>query len=187
MQTVHPLLKNYKVDVVFGGHWHQYLAQKIDGMRYVTTGGGGGELGGYKVPPEALGRFYHYLIVTVRDGKTRIAVVKLDGTRVIHTVNYELSREGIDDLKYLCKLEGLIDRAREAGQAPAEAEAAARCLKQIESSIIPNWTAYTQGGMKWPADGMETLDARKAASIGSLNALRRTVADHVLTLQAAMQ
>ena len=115
------------------------------------------------------------------------SVVKLDGTRVIHTVNYELSREGIDDLKYLCKLEGLIDRVREAGQAPAEAEAAARCLKQIESSIIPNWTAYTQGGMKWPADGMETLDARKAASIGSLNALRRTVADHVLTLQAAMQ
>ena len=82
MQTVHPLLKKYKVDAVFGGHWHQYLAQKIDGMRYITTGGGGGELGGsYKVPPEVLGRFYHYLIVTVRDGETRIAVVKLDGVQ----------------------------------------------------------------------------------------------------------
>jgi 3',5'-cyclic AMP phosphodiesterase CpdA len=79
MSQVHPLLKQYGVDVVFGGHWHQYLAQKIDGLRYVTTGGGGGELGGNQFPPELLGRFYHYLIVTVRNGKTHILVAKLDG------------------------------------------------------------------------------------------------------------
>ena len=114
------------------------------------------------------------------------SVVKLDGTKVTHTVYYELSREGIDDLKYLCKLEALIEQARKAGQAGAEAEAAAACLKKIEDSIIPDWTAYTQGGMRWPADGMEELDAGKAARLGSLNALRRTVADHILALQDAM-
>jgi len=75
MRRVHPLLKQYRVDVVFGGHWHQYLAQNIDGLRYVTTGGG--ELG--DAPPEVLGRFNHYLIVTVRNGKTDILVAKLDG------------------------------------------------------------------------------------------------------------
>jgi hypothetical protein len=41
--------------------------------------------------------------------------------------------------------------------------------------------------MKWPADGMEELDAGKAASIGSLNTLRRTVADHILALQDEFQ
>jgi len=115
------------------------------------------------------------------------SVVKLDGTKITHTVSYELSREGIDDLKYLSRLEALIDHARETGRARTQAEAASGCLKKIESSIIPNWTAYTQGGMKWPADGMEELDAGKAASIGSLNTLRRTIADHILALQDILQ
>lgn len=115
------------------------------------------------------------------------SVVKLDGSKVTHTVNYELSREGIDDLKYLGKLESLIAQARKTGRAGAEADAATGYLNKIEASIIPNWTAYTQGGVKWPADGMEELDPGKAANIGSLNALRRTIADHIMALQDAMQ
>ncbi|MDA0839944.1 MAG: hypothetical protein O2857_19425, partial [Planctomycetota bacterium] len=95
--------------------------------------------------------------------------------------------EGIDDLKYLGKLESLIAQARKTGRAGAEADAATGYLNKIEASIIPNWTAYTQGGVKWPADGMEELDPGNAANIGSLNALRRTIADHVLALQDAMQ
>jgi hypothetical protein len=120
-------------------------------------------------------------------GGNRGSVVKLDGTRIIHTVDYELSREGIDDLKYLWKLEKLIAHARSRGQARPQAEAAAGFLKTIEDSIIPNWTAYSQGGMKWPADGMEELDSDKAAEIGSLNMLRRAVADHIVGLQRALK
>jgi predicted phosphodiesterase len=77
MQNVHPLLKKHGVDVVFGGHWHMYLAQEIDGIRYLTTGGGGAEMDG----PNSLewrGRFYHFLIVTVRNGQTHIGVAKME-------------------------------------------------------------------------------------------------------------
>ncbi|MBC8872475.1 MAG: hypothetical protein H8E44_23835 [Planctomycetes bacterium] len=115
------------------------------------------------------------------------SVVKLEGTQIIHTVNYELSREGVDDLKYVCKLEKLIARAKKANKAQAEVDAAADFLNSLETSIIPNWTAYTQGGMKWPADGMESLDPEKAASLGSLNALRRTIADHAIAVERALK
>jgi len=114
------------------------------------------------------------------------SVVKLDGTKITHTVDYELSREGVDDLKYLCKLESLIAEANRRGKAQQQAASAAAFLKKLEDSIIPNWTAYTSGGMKWPADGMEALDPQKAASLGSLNALRRTAADHIIALQQTL-
>jgi len=120
-------------------------------------------------------------------GGNRGSVVKLEGTRIIHTVDYELSREGIDDLKYLCKLEKLIAQAQSRGRTPPAAEAAAALLKTLEDSIIPNWTAYSQGGMKWPADGMEESDPDKAAQIGSLNTLRRAVADQIVRLQRALK
>jgi hypothetical protein len=120
-------------------------------------------------------------------GGNRGSVVKLDGTGIVHTVDYELSREGIDDLKYLWKLEQLIDQANSHSQARLETEEAASFLKALEDSIIPNWTAYSQGGMKWPVDGMEELDPDKAAEIGSLNTLRRTLADHIVRLQQALK
>jgi hypothetical protein len=114
------------------------------------------------------------------------SVVKLDGTKITHTIDYELSREGVDDLKYLCQLESLIAEANSSGKARQQAASATAFLKKLEDSIIPNWTAYTSGGMKWPADGMESLDPEKAATLGSLNALRRTTADHIITLQRAL-
>jgi len=120
-------------------------------------------------------------------GGGRGSVVKLDGAKIIHTLDYELSREGVDDLKYLCQLEKLIAQAKRTGNARPEAEAAAGFLKGLEDSIIPNWTAYSRGGMRWPADGMEEVDPEKAARIGSLNTLRRAVADHVLALQRALK
>ena len=66
--------------------------------------------------------------------------MKLDGHRITHTVDYELSREGVDDLKYLCKLEGLITQARKFGQARAQARAAADFLKKLEDSGTPGGT-----------------------------------------------
>ena len=81
----------------------------------------------------------------------------------------------------------LIAQAKKTGNARPEAEAAAGFLKRLEDSIIPNWTAYSRGGVRWPVDGMEALDPDKAASIGSLNSLRRTVADHIVALHKAIR
>jgi hypothetical protein len=120
-------------------------------------------------------------------GGGRGSVVKLDGVKITHTVDYELSREGVDDLKYLCELEKLIDQAKRIGKARVEAEDAEGFLKNLEDSIIPNWTAYSRGGTKWPPDGMEDVDPEKAATIGSLNTLRRVIADKILAIQNAME
>lgn len=94
MDSVHPLLVRHKVDVVFGGHWHSYLSQNIDGVRYVVTGGGGAELRDFKVPPEVLGRFHHYLTVAVRDGRTHVGVARLDGVVPQDVVTPASIREG---------------------------------------------------------------------------------------------
>ena len=120
-------------------------------------------------------------------GGGRGSVVKLDGIKITHTIDYELSREGVDDLKYLCKLEKLIAQAKRIGKVRAEAGAAAGFLKKLEDSIIPNWTAYSRGGVTWPVDGMEQVDPERASSIGSLNTFRRTVAEHIITIQKGLR
>jgi len=65
---VHPLLLEHNVSAVFAGHVHIYLFQRIDGVPYYITGGGGAEL--------HLGSFYHFLHVAVRDDRFTTAVVK---------------------------------------------------------------------------------------------------------------
>jgi len=119
-------------------------------------------------------------------GGTVGSVVKLEGLKIIPTLDYERSREGIDDLRYLCYLEKLIAQARQTGKATPQADRAVEFLKAISESIIPDWTAYSQGGIRWPRDGMELLDSAKVASLGPLNALRRQVADHIIGLQEAL-
>ena len=117
------------------------------------------------------------------------SVVKLDGVRITRTVDCESSREGIDDLKCLCELEKLVTHASKTGRGRPEADAAATFLKSLDEyeSIIPNWTVYSQGGMKWAADGMEKVGPEKAATIGSLNTLRRALGDHIIALQNALR
>ena len=102
------------------------------------------------------------------------------------TIDYERSREGIDDLRYVSTLEKFIAKSKMSGTAQAESSAAEAYLKQVEASMIPDWTAYSDGGMHWPVDGQAEVDPAKAAAIGSLNTLRRGVADHVLAIQTAM-
>jgi len=97
-----------------------------------------------------------------------------------------VSREGVDDLKYLCKLEKLIAQAKRIGKARVEAEAAEGFLKKLEDSIIPKWTAYSRGGTKWPIDGMEQVDLERATSIGLLNTLRCAVAEYVIAMQKGL-
>jgi len=71
-EEVHPLLLRYGVDDVFAGHDHAYYVDYRDGIRYVVSGGAGAPIGEY---PES-GDFHHYLLCTVEDDATTIAVIK---------------------------------------------------------------------------------------------------------------
>ncbi|MCK5527333.1 MAG: metallophosphoesterase [Candidatus Latescibacteria bacterium] len=73
MEEVHPLLAAHKVDAVFCGHIHIYEKHpRIDGVRYLITGGAGAELRGY----EEEGGFHHFVVVRVQPEALRLAVVR---------------------------------------------------------------------------------------------------------------
>jgi hypothetical protein len=114
------------------------------------------------------------------------SVVRTEGATVWPTLEYERSREGIDDLKYLCMLEKLIARANSLGKASAERQKAEALLKKIADGIADDWTAYTHGGERFPADGMAVMSPERTANMGELNAIRRAVADHIVMLQEAL-
>ncbi|HUU93407.1 MAG TPA: hypothetical protein VM238_19620 [Phycisphaerae bacterium] len=114
------------------------------------------------------------------------SLVRTEGKSISPTLDYERSREGIDDLKYILALEKRIAQAKKAGKAAAQVRAAEALLKQIADSIIDNWTAYTQGGETFPADGFDAIDPAKADQLGAFNTLRRAVADATIAIQEAM-
>ena len=73
MTEIHPLMAKYNVNTVFAGHWHVYQKSATrDGVRYIITGGAGAPVGSSTLH----GSFYHYLLVTVRDDDTSIALIK---------------------------------------------------------------------------------------------------------------
>lgn len=74
-EKLHALFLAHGVAAVFNGHQHLYYLEEHDGIRYYTTAGAGGEL--------VLGlpnSFYHFLLVTVNDGKFRVDLQKLEGS-----------------------------------------------------------------------------------------------------------
>jgi hypothetical protein len=115
------------------------------------------------------------------------SVVRTDGAAIRPTLEYERSREGIDDLKYLCYLEQLVARAAQRGKAMAERQKAQDLLDKIADGIADDWTAYTQGGRRFSADGMEILSPEKAADIGEFNTVRRGLADQIVALEQALR
>jgi hypothetical protein len=114
------------------------------------------------------------------------SVVRLDRGAIYPTIDYERSREGIGDLRYLCTLERTIARAKAAGKAAPETKAAEALLKKIADSIIDDWTAYTQGGEVFPADGFDVLDPARTAAMGRFAGLRRAIAEQIIAIQKAM-
>jgi len=117
----------------------------------------------------------------------RGSLVRTDGATVWPTLEYERSREGVDDLKYVCKLEALVKQAKDAGKAAAERRKAEALLERIADGIQDDWSAYTQGGARFPADGFEVMNPEKAAGMGRLDTIRRAVADQVVALQDALK
>ena len=116
----------------------------------------------------------------------RGSLVRTEGAKIWPTLDYERSREGVDDLKYVLALEKRIADAKKAGKAAAQVRAAEALLKRIADSIIDNWTAYTQGGETFPADGFDAVDPAKAVQLGHFNSLRRAVADDIIAIDKAM-
>lgn len=116
----------------------------------------------------------------------RGSLVRTDGAKVWPTLDYERCREGIDDLKYVCRLEALVAQAAKARKAVAETRRARTLLKQIADAIADDWSAYRGGGLRFPPDGFAVLDPDKAAAMGDFNALRRAVADAIVALQRGL-
>ncbi len=112
------------------------------------------------------------------------SVVRVEGATVYPTLDYERSREGIDDLKYLLRLERLIAEAKKAGKAAAEVAKAEALIKGISDAIADDWTVY-DSGTRFSIDGFGVVDPEKAASLGQLNATREAVARQIVRLQSA--
>ena len=113
------------------------------------------------------------------------SVVRVDGANVYPTLDYERSREGIDDLKYLLRLETLVAQAKKAGKAPEEVAKAEAVLKGISDAIADDWTVY-DADTRFSIDGFGVVDPEKAASLGQLNATREAVARQIVRLQSAL-
>jgi calcineurin-like phosphoesterase family protein len=75
------LFRSHPVKAVFAGHDHLYHEEERDGVRYVTTGGGGGSL--YAEPQR--GGFAHYLLVTVDGGEIAYDVIQPYHLEVVYT------------------------------------------------------------------------------------------------------
>ena len=113
----------------------------------------------------------------------RGSLVRADGTKLYPTLDYERSREGIDDLKYLCALETLVARAAKNPQAAAPRRQAENLLKRIADAIADDWSAYQSGSIRFPADGFAVMEPAKTAGMGRLDTIRRALANHILALQ----
>lgn len=69
------LCTKYNVDMVFSGHYHMFKHEKIDGVDYIATGGGGGT-----VPleiQESDGGYFHYVRVLVDNDHVSYEVRKV--------------------------------------------------------------------------------------------------------------
>jgi hypothetical protein len=111
------------------------------------------------------------------------SVVRTDGETLCPTLDYERSREGIDDLRYLATLEQAVARAKAAGKAAEAVKAAEALLEKLDAAILDDWTAYTEGGETFPEDGFHVLSADKTAALGSFQSLRRAVADAIVAVE----
>jgi hypothetical protein len=112
------------------------------------------------------------------------SLVRTQGDTILPTLDYERCREGIDDLKYLCKLESLVAQA---GPDLAAARNARDLLQAIADGIADDWTLYEgKGGRRFPDDGFARLDPEKVSTFGRLNALRLELANASVALQTAL-
>jgi len=113
------------------------------------------------------------------------SVVRVEGARVWPTLAYERSREGVDDLRYVCRLEALLVQAEAAGVPEATTKPGRDLLQRIGESIVDNWTAYTEGGERFPPEGPDLAPEGAAGTMGPYQAIRWAIAQEIERLQEA--
>ncbi len=81
-----PVFEQYNVDFVFNGHMHGYERGELNGVQYVTSGGGGGALDS-SVPNDwahisVQNYTHHYLLVNVVDSTLTVNAIDENGNNV---------------------------------------------------------------------------------------------------------
>ncbi len=117
----------------------------------------------------------------------RGSLVRTEGRRVYPTLDYERCREGIDDLKYLLKLERLAAQAEALRKAARERRKAVELLDRISKAIVDDWTAYQTGSASFPDPGADIYLQEEAVKYGPFNAVRKRVADCIVELKEALE
>jgi len=81
---IHPLCVTYDVDIYFAGHNHYYARCGVDGIKYITTGGGGAPLSSpdpeYTQYVEACLQANHFCKIDIVGTDLTFNAVKPDGT-----------------------------------------------------------------------------------------------------------
>jgi len=91
---IQPLCETYDVDIVFAGHNHYYARCDRNGVKHITTGGGGAPL--YAPDPgypylEAYSQNYHYCKIDIDGKQLDFEAVKPNGTVIdSFTLSHEL-------------------------------------------------------------------------------------------------
>jgi hypothetical protein len=86
--ALHPLFKQYGVDLIVNGHNHNYARALVENKNYVTTGGGGASL--YTPDPSwpnvvTVDKSYHYTEIDIQNDTLTMTARRADGS-VIETV-----------------------------------------------------------------------------------------------------
>lgn len=84
-EALTPLFEAYGVDLVLSGHNHNYQRSEADGITYLVTGGGGGNLSSSVEPDEYLVTYeiaYHLLYIRVEGDTLTVRAMEPDGETI---------------------------------------------------------------------------------------------------------
>ncbi|MFH2055994.1 MAG: metallophosphoesterase [bacterium] len=73
---VHNLFLEYGVDAAFCGHYHEWFAAELDGIKYIAVGSSGGGAGS-----SASGLDFHYAWVTIDSDGVHVAPVEINSVK----------------------------------------------------------------------------------------------------------
>ncbi|HAR97184.1 MAG TPA: hypothetical protein DCR97_14665 [Deltaproteobacteria bacterium] len=87
------LFQQYKVTYVFSGHYHRYLRTDANGVVYLITGGGGGQLRRQGLGD--IGLFHHLTIIEMKDNDITERIIPIPGASVWSRIMEQFERYGL--------------------------------------------------------------------------------------------